>query len=179
MGKSQGQCTGKWGPRVRATSHLPVPAPPPPAFDQIGGYEQLAAAYARAIPSRTIANTTCHLPREDAMHMFRDPYSGDLPWPGMTLGLTIMATWYWCTDQVSVHVAVRPTFLPSGWAPDSLRGPRNTRLGSVGWGTGHGPQSPRPGHRALGVLAVPGALGPPFRIRRGPLAAARPGLQVL
>ncbi|KAL4687053.1 hypothetical protein H8959_019181 [Pygathrix nigripes] len=69
------------------------------AFDQIGGYGQLEAAYARAIPSRTIANTTCHLPRADAMHMFRDPHTGDLPWTGMTFGLTIMATWYWCTDQ--------------------------------------------------------------------------------
>uniref|UniRef100_A0A7N5JSW3 Sodium/mannose cotransporter SLC5A10 n=1 Tax=Ailuropoda melanoleuca TaxID=9646 RepID=A0A7N5JSW3_AILME len=73
------------------------------AFDQIGGYEQLAAAYAQAIPSRTIANTTCHVPRADAMHMFRDPYTGDLPWTGMTFGLTIMATWYWCTDQVIVQ----------------------------------------------------------------------------
>uniref|UniRef100_A0A673VNK1 Sodium/mannose cotransporter SLC5A10 n=1 Tax=Suricata suricatta TaxID=37032 RepID=A0A673VNK1_SURSU len=73
------------------------------AFDHIGGYEQLAAAYARAIPSRTVANTTCHLPRADAMHMFRDPYTGDLPWTGMTFGLTIMATWYWCTDQVIVQ----------------------------------------------------------------------------
>ncbi|XP_004647994.1 sodium/glucose cotransporter 5 isoform X1 [Octodon degus] len=73
------------------------------AFDQIGGYEQLEAVYARAIPSRTIANTTCHLPRADAMHMFRDPHTGDLPWTGMTFGLTIMATWYWCTDQVIVQ----------------------------------------------------------------------------
>ncbi|XP_027778119.3 sodium/mannose cotransporter SLC5A10 isoform X2 [Marmota flaviventris] len=73
------------------------------AFDQIGGYGQLEAAYAQAIPSRTIANTTCHLPRTDAMHMFRDPYTGDLPWTGMTFGLTIMATWYWCTDQVIVQ----------------------------------------------------------------------------
>ncbi|XP_074198103.1 sodium/mannose cotransporter SLC5A10 isoform X1 [Camelus bactrianus] len=73
------------------------------AFQQIGGYEQLAAAYARAVPSRTISNTTCHLPRADAMHMFRDPYTGDLPWTGMTFGLTIMATWYWCTDQVIVQ----------------------------------------------------------------------------
>ncbi|XP_045839691.1 sodium/glucose cotransporter 5 isoform X2 [Meles meles] len=73
------------------------------AFDQIGGYEQLEVAYAQAIPSRTIANTTCHLPRADAMHMFRDPYTGDLPWTGMTFGLTIMATWYWCTDQVIVQ----------------------------------------------------------------------------
>uniref|UniRef100_A0A8D2BBF3 Sodium/mannose cotransporter SLC5A10 n=1 Tax=Sciurus vulgaris TaxID=55149 RepID=A0A8D2BBF3_SCIVU len=73
------------------------------AFNQIGGFGQLEAAYARAIPSRTIANTTCHLPRADAMHMFRDPYTGDLPWTGMTFGLTIMATWYWCTDQVIVQ----------------------------------------------------------------------------
>uniref|UniRef100_A0A5F9C9D9 Sodium/mannose cotransporter SLC5A10 n=1 Tax=Oryctolagus cuniculus TaxID=9986 RepID=A0A5F9C9D9_RABIT len=73
------------------------------AFHQIGGYGQLEAAYARAIPSRTVANTTCHLPRADAMHMFRDPYTGDLPWTGMTFGLTIMATWYWCTDQVIVQ----------------------------------------------------------------------------
>ncbi|KAM9748898.1 sodium/mannose cotransporter SLC5A10 isoform 2-T2 [Dama dama] len=73
------------------------------AFEQIGGYEQLAEAYARAIPSRTISNTTCHVPRADAMHMFRDPYTGDLPWTGMTFGLTIMAAWYWCTDQVIVQ----------------------------------------------------------------------------
>ncbi|XP_053424580.1 sodium/mannose cotransporter SLC5A10 isoform X2 [Nycticebus coucang] len=73
------------------------------AFNQIGGYGQLEAAYARAIPSRTIANTTCHLPRADAMHMFRNPHTGDLPWTGMTFGLTIMATWYWCTDQVIVQ----------------------------------------------------------------------------
>ncbi|KAM5307020.1 sodium/mannose cotransporter SLC5A10 isoform 2-T2 [Glossophaga mutica] len=73
------------------------------AFDRIGGYGQLAAAYTQAVPTRTIANTTCHLPRADAMHMFRDPYTADLPWTGMTFGLTIMATWYWCTDQVIVQ----------------------------------------------------------------------------
>lgn len=37
------------------------------------------------------------------MHLFRDPVSGDLPWTGMTFGLSIMATWYWCTDQVNVN----------------------------------------------------------------------------
>ncbi|KAK2505585.1 hypothetical protein MC885_014363 [Smutsia gigantea] len=73
------------------------------AFGQIGGYKQLAAAYAQAVPTRTIANTSCHLPRTDAMHMFRDPYTGDLPWTGMTFGLTIIAAWYWCTDQVIVQ----------------------------------------------------------------------------
>lgn len=89
------------------------PLPNPPAFNQIGGYEQLEAAYAQATPSRTIPNTTCHLPRADAMHMFRDPSTGDLPWTGMTFGLTIMATWYWCTDQVSTHIA-HPHLLPPG-----------------------------------------------------------------
>lgn len=89
-------------------------APNPPAFNQIGGYEQLEAAYAQAVPSRTIPNTTCHLPRADAMHMFRDPSTGDLPWTGMTFGLTIMATWYWCTDQVSTNIAHPPPATPWG-----------------------------------------------------------------
>nr|KAF6274282.1 solute carrier family 5 member 10 [Myotis myotis] len=83
------------------------------AFDQIGGYEQLAAAYAQAIPSKTVANTTCHLPRADAMHMFRDPHTADLPWTGMTFGLTIMATWYWCTDQTGkLRLSVRQGSVP-------------------------------------------------------------------
>nr|XP_020860163.1 sodium/glucose cotransporter 5 isoform X2 [Phascolarctos cinereus]XP_020860164.1 sodium/glucose cotransporter 5 isoform X2 [Phascolarctos cinereus]XP_020860165.1 sodium/glucose cotransporter 5 isoform X2 [Phascolarctos cinereus] len=73
------------------------------AFDQIGGYGQLEAAYLQAVPNKTIPNTTCHLPRADAMHMFRDAHTADLPWTGMTFGLTIMATWYWCTDQVIVQ----------------------------------------------------------------------------
>uniref|UniRef100_A0A3Q4GMN5 Sodium/mannose cotransporter SLC5A10 n=1 Tax=Neolamprologus brichardi TaxID=32507 RepID=A0A3Q4GMN5_NEOBR len=73
------------------------------AFNEIGGYSQLAERYSRAIPSKIIPNSTCHLPRQDAMHLFRDAVTGDLPWPGMTLGLTILATWYWCTDQVIVQ----------------------------------------------------------------------------
>lgn len=54
-----------------------------------------------SVPSVTVANTTCHLPRGDAFHMFRDPVSGDLPWPGLVFGLTVLATWVWCTDQVT------------------------------------------------------------------------------
>lgn len=42
------------------------------------------------------------------MHLFRDPVSGDLPWTGMTFGLSIMATWYWCTDQVNVNKVPLP-----------------------------------------------------------------------
>uniref|UniRef100_A0A669QH94 Sodium/mannose cotransporter SLC5A10 n=1 Tax=Phasianus colchicus TaxID=9054 RepID=A0A669QH94_PHACC len=73
------------------------------AFNAIGGYSNLEEAYLKAVPSKIVPNTTCHLPRTDAMHLFRDPISGDLPWTGMTFGLSIMATWYWCTDQVIVQ----------------------------------------------------------------------------
>ncbi|XP_078120106.1 sodium/mannose cotransporter SLC5A10 [Sander vitreus] len=73
------------------------------AFKEIGGYSNLEHAYSMAVPSKIIPNSTCHLPRQDAMHLFRDAVTGDLPWPGMTLGLTILATWYWCTDQVIVQ----------------------------------------------------------------------------
>ncbi|XP_077426061.1 sodium/mannose cotransporter SLC5A10 isoform X2 [Vanacampus margaritifer] len=73
------------------------------AFNKIGGYGNLEKVYSMAVPSKIIPNSTCHLPRQDAMHLFRDAVTGDLPWPGMTLGLTILATWYWCTDQVIVQ----------------------------------------------------------------------------
>ncbi|KAK1164795.1 sodium/glucose cotransporter 5-like isoform X2 [Acipenser oxyrinchus oxyrinchus] len=71
------------------------------AFNKIDGYHNLEKVYLNAIPAKIIPNTTCHLPRADAMHLFRDPVAGDLPWTGMTFGLTILATWYWCTDQAS------------------------------------------------------------------------------
>ncbi|XP_067390463.1 sodium/mannose cotransporter SLC5A10 [Emydura macquarii macquarii] len=73
------------------------------AFSEIGGYQNLAEAYLKAVPAKIIPNTTCHLPRADAMHLFRDPVSGDLPWTGMTFGLSVLAAWYWCTDQVIVQ----------------------------------------------------------------------------
>ncbi|XP_067859535.1 sodium/mannose cotransporter SLC5A10 [Heptranchias perlo] len=73
------------------------------AFNKIGGYHNLESVYLKAVPTKIIPNTTCHLPRADAMHLFRDPVTGDLPWTGMTFGLTILATWYWCTDQVIVQ----------------------------------------------------------------------------
>ncbi|RXM31959.1 Sodium/glucose cotransporter 5 [Acipenser ruthenus] len=73
------------------------------AFNKIDGYQNLEKVYLNAIPAKIIPNTTCHLPRADAMHLFRDPVAGDLPWTGMTFGLTILATWYWCTDQASLR----------------------------------------------------------------------------
>eukprot|EP00079_Xenopus_tropicalis_P008393 XP_002931459.1 PREDICTED: sodium/glucose cotransporter 4 isoform X1 [Xenopus tropicalis] len=73
------------------------------SFEKIGWYPGLEQKYMEAIPKITVANTTCHLPRADAFHIFRDPLTGDLPWPGLIFGLTVLATWVWCTDQVIVQ----------------------------------------------------------------------------
>ncbi|KAM9848261.1 sodium/glucose cotransporter 4 [Aulostomus maculatus] len=73
------------------------------AFSRVGWYDGLVDRYMSAAPSVTVVNTTCHLPRSDAFHLFRDPVSGDLPWPGLVFGLTVLATWVWCTDQVIVQ----------------------------------------------------------------------------
>ncbi|XP_014726167.1 PREDICTED: sodium/glucose cotransporter 4 [Sturnus vulgaris] len=72
-------------------------------FEKVGWYEGLQEKYRTAIPKITVPNTTCHLPREDAFHLFRDPITGDLPWPGLVFGLTVVALWCWCTDQVMVQ----------------------------------------------------------------------------
>ncbi|NXA76114.1 SC5A9 protein, partial [Thryothorus ludovicianus] len=72
-------------------------------FEKVGWYEGLQEKYSTAIPKITVPNTTCHVPREDAFHLFRDPITGDLPWPGLMFGLTVVALWCWCTDQVMVQ----------------------------------------------------------------------------
>ncbi|NXU72732.1 SC5A9 protein, partial [Oreotrochilus melanogaster] len=72
-------------------------------FEKVGWYEGLQEKYSTAIPKITVPNTTCHLPRADAFHMFRDPITGDIPWPGLIFGLTVLALWSWCTDQVIVQ----------------------------------------------------------------------------
>ncbi len=77
-----------------------------PAFSKVGWYEGLVDRYMSAVPSVTVDNTTCHLPRSDAFHLFRDPVSGDLPWPGLVFGLTVLATWVWCMDQVTLPTQI-------------------------------------------------------------------------
>ncbi|XP_033821562.1 sodium/glucose cotransporter 4 [Periophthalmus magnuspinnatus] len=73
------------------------------AFSQVGWYAGLEQQYPNAIPSVMVPNSTCHLPRSDAFHLLRDPVTADLPWPGLIFGLTVLATWVWCTDQVIVQ----------------------------------------------------------------------------
>uniref|UniRef100_A0A672U2R8 Solute carrier family 5 member 9 n=1 Tax=Strigops habroptila TaxID=2489341 RepID=A0A672U2R8_STRHB len=69
----------------------------------VGWYEGLQEKYSTATPKIIVPNTTCHLPRADAFHLFRDPITGDIPWPGLIFGLSVLALWCWCTDQVIVQ----------------------------------------------------------------------------
>ncbi|XP_059213874.1 sodium/glucose cotransporter 1 [Centropristis striata] len=74
------------------------------AFNEVGGYESFQQCYMEAVPSYTTnISAECYEPREDSFHIFRNAITGDLPWPGLVFGLTIQATWYWCTDQVIVQ----------------------------------------------------------------------------
>ncbi|KAG8433381.1 hypothetical protein GDO86_017603 [Hymenochirus boettgeri] len=74
------------------------------AFNTVGGYDNLMEKYMKAVPS-ILGNVSesCAAPRPDSLHLLRSPLSGDLPWPGMIFGLTIISTWYWCSDQVIVQ----------------------------------------------------------------------------
>ncbi|KAJ7309904.1 hypothetical protein JRQ81_007990 [Phrynocephalus forsythii] len=75
------------------------------AFHEVGGYQDFVEKYMKAIPSETLPSIPkhCYTPRHDSFQIFRDPITGDLPWPGLIFGLTILALWYWCTDQVIVQ----------------------------------------------------------------------------
>ncbi|KAL0965570.1 hypothetical protein UPYG_G00283060 [Umbra pygmaea] len=75
------------------------------AFNEIGGYDNFEKLYMDALPVVTDKNisASCYTPRPDSFHIFRNAITGDLPWPGLVFGLTIQATWYWCTDQVIVQ----------------------------------------------------------------------------
>lgn len=62
--------------------------------------EGLKDQYFSALASNRSENSSCGLPREDAFHLFRDPVTSDLPWPGILFGMSVPSLWYWCTDQV-------------------------------------------------------------------------------
>ncbi|XP_053525918.1 sodium/glucose cotransporter 1 isoform X2 [Artibeus jamaicensis] len=78
------------------------------AFQEVGGYDAFVEKYMNAIPTvvssgNITISKECYTPRNDSFHIFRDPIEGDLPWPGVIFGMSIIALWYWCTDQVIVQ----------------------------------------------------------------------------
>ncbi|XP_043290243.1 sodium/glucose cotransporter 1-like isoform X3 [Cervus canadensis] len=78
------------------------------AFHEIGGYQELQSRYPEAKPTLTwegnwTAPMECLTPRVDAFHIFRDPVTGDIPWPGIVFGLSTISLYYWCADQIFVQ----------------------------------------------------------------------------
>lgn len=72
------------------------------AFIEVDGYSGLKKKYFLAIPKLHVTNSSCGMPRHDAFHVFRDPVNSEYPWSGVTFGATVLSTWYWCTDQVTL-----------------------------------------------------------------------------
>ena len=70
-------------------------------FMEVGGYSGLKTMYMQAVSNHTLAsNTTCGYPREDAFHIFRDPFTADYPSAGTFLRTVLGGLWYWCANQV-------------------------------------------------------------------------------
>jgi len=85
------------------------------SFIKVGGYNALRDKYFDSFPNLTRFNmahnisnpyTDCGKPPGNSYHLFRSADDGDLPWTGITIGLTISAVWYWCSDQVIVQRAL-------------------------------------------------------------------------
>ena len=75
------------------------------AMDKVGGYETMvnqflgSAANESYLAQSLYHDRSCGFPPSDAFHIFRGMDS-DYPWPGLVFGLTLLATYYWCTNQV-------------------------------------------------------------------------------
>ncbi len=75
-------------------------------MDRIGGYESMTNQYLNSASNETylkqaqFGNHSCGFPPDDSFHIFRGMDSA-YPWPGLTFGLTILATHYFCTNQVN------------------------------------------------------------------------------
>lgn len=72
-------------------------------FVEVGGWNAMIVKYATSAANYTLANQSfygCGLPPNDYEHIFRDPVTGDIPWPGVVFGLTTMGIFVWCSDQV-------------------------------------------------------------------------------
>ncbi|XP_048468481.1 sodium/glucose cotransporter 2 isoform X3 [Rhincodon typus] len=81
------------------------------SFHEVGGYQALFNKYKEAVPSlhdsinplRYNISDKCYLPRADSYNLLQDAVNGDLPWPGLIFGITIVGVWFWCSDQVIIQ----------------------------------------------------------------------------
>ncbi|KAK3597477.1 hypothetical protein CHS0354_041897 [Potamilus streckersoni] len=76
------------------------------SFIEVGGWHAMEVKYMASAANYSLYNPTfykCGMPREDALHIFRDPTTGDIPWPGAVFGLTTLGIFVWCQDQIIVQ----------------------------------------------------------------------------
>lgn len=114
------------------------------AYTKVGGLEALYYKYMAAVPDPvglfingsslpiatngssylpiTTSARACGLPPHDAFHIFRDPLTSDLPWPGVMVRATVASLWYWCADQVIVQRALAARSLAHAQAATLLAG---------------------------------------------------------
>ena len=77
---------------------------------KVGSYRDLQPLFFGAIANTTRYHmnhpeipykyTDCGIPTRWSFNLFRPANDPALPWTGITLGLTVSAVWYWCSDQV-------------------------------------------------------------------------------
>ncbi|XP_064644173.1 sodium/mannose cotransporter SLC5A10-like [Lineus longissimus] len=67
---------------------------------RIGGYEAMKNKYMDAVGVNATMNSTCGHPDPYAFNIMRPATDPNYPWPGTVFGASILATLYFCTDQV-------------------------------------------------------------------------------
>lgn len=83
----------------------------------MGGYDALVMKF-----GDVAQNDSCNAVPSNYMHLLRPANDPDLPWPGMTFGITINAIWYWCSDQVIVQRSLSAKNLSHAKAGSILTG---------------------------------------------------------
>lgn len=77
-------------------------------MSRVGGYEglteqyKLAAANTSFLQQSLYQNISCGFTPDDSLNIFRG-LDSEYPWPGLTFGLTLLATYFFCTNQVIVQ----------------------------------------------------------------------------
>lgn len=74
------------------------------AFREVGGYPDSKPDLIHK--GNWTAEAECFGPHLDFFQIFRDPITGDLPWPGIIFSVSTLSLYYWCTDQVTRHGTV-------------------------------------------------------------------------
>ncbi|XP_013787413.1 sodium/glucose cotransporter 4-like [Limulus polyphemus] len=77
-------------------------------FQDVGGYQALIEKFRSVQPNISYVgfnsdNESCSTVPDNYMHLLRSPTDPVVPWTGTTFGLTIIAVWNWCFDQVFVQ----------------------------------------------------------------------------